>query len=239
MTTQWGKIQEELRNKLVIPEGNELMDILSVCPYVIGLDISYIKGNDNVAVCTAVLLDFHNLATLLDSETKEVQIPNVPYQAGYLAFRELDNYVLVFQNLMARHLDLCDQIGFIMLDGNGVLHPNGLGLASHFGIISGFRTIGCGKKLHQFDGLDRKKIRAMMDSQDVNVYQLRGDSGKCYGWAVRKVGVKNPVYISPGHLVSHVDARTGAVALMQFRIPEPIRQADRLSREYIQTHREG
>lgn len=232
---RWRKIQDELRKKLCIPNqspGPGLDMDLNACPYVIGLDISYIKNSISLAVCTAVLLKYHDPSVLLDHETKEVTITN-PYYPGYLAFRELDSYIMVFQNLMARHLDIYDQIAFVMLDGNGILHPNGLGLASHFGVVTGFRTIGCGKNLHQIDGMSAKTIRESMTT--VNEYPLIGQSGRAYGWALRKEGVKNPIYISPGHRVSHDDARSATIGLMLFREPEPTRQADRVSREYIRS----
>ncbi len=33
-----------------------------------------------------------------------------------------------------------------MLDGNGSLHERKCGLATHFGVLLGIRTIGCSKK---------------------------------------------------------------------------------------------
>lgn len=230
---QWKHIQSSLKNKVVIPETNKLMEILKTCPYIVGLDISYLKNDTSHAVCTAVLLNYHDITSSpIDTETREVQIIH-PYQAGFLAFRELDSYILVFQCLMARHMDIYDKIGFVMLDGNGILHPNGLGLTSHFGVITNLRTIGCGKKLHQIDGMDHKVIRAELDNLRVNEHELIGTSGTVYGWAMRRQGVLNPVYISPGHLVSIRDSLEVTRALMIHREPEPIRQADRLSREYI------
>jgi deoxyinosine 3'endonuclease (endonuclease V) len=231
MPAKWEKIQKQLLGKLSIPSESDL-DLIQ-CPYVVGLDISYIKGNQTNAVCTAVLLKYTDPTTLLDTETKEVQVVH-QYIAGFLAFRELDSYILLFQNLMSRHLDKIDQIAFVMLDGNGILHPRGLGLASHFGVVTGFRTIGCGKTLHQFDGLDRKEIRIKMDVIGTNRIVLCGASGRSYGWAVRTS--QNPVYISPGHKIGLQDSLTLSRPLMIYREPEPTRQADRISRAYIRTH---
>lgn len=231
MPAKWEKIQKQLLGKLSIPSESDL-DLMQ-CPYVIGLDISYIKGSQTNAVCTAVLLKYINPTILLDVETKEVQVVH-QYIAGFLAFRELDSYILLFQKLMSRHLDKIDQIAFVMLDGNGILHPRGLGLASHFGVVTGFRTIGCGKNLHQFDGLDRKEIRTKMDVIGTNHLVLRGASGRSYGWAVRKS--HSPVYISPGHNIGLQDSLSLSRPLMIYREPEPTRQADRISRAYIRTH---
>lgn len=43
----------------------------------------------------------------------------------------------------SRRPDLTPQI--LMVDGMGVLHPRGLGLASHLGVLTGIPTIGVGK----------------------------------------------------------------------------------------------
>ena len=48
-----------------------------------------------------------------------------------------------------------------MTDGNGILHQNGFGLASHLGVLLDIPTIGCGKTIFNVDGLDKKIIFAM------------------------------------------------------------------------------
>jgi len=42
-----------------------------------------------------------------------------------------------------------------MVDGNGILHQNGCGLASHLGVLIDIPTIGCGKTTFSVDGLIR------------------------------------------------------------------------------------
>lgn len=42
-----------------------------------------------------------------------------------------------------------------MVDGNGILHPNACGLASHLGVLLNVPTIGCGKKVFYIDGLTK------------------------------------------------------------------------------------
>lgn len=70
-----------------------------------------------------------------------------------------------------------------------------------------------------------------MDSINANEWALYGTSGQMYGWAVRK-GI-NPVYISPGHQISLSECSIIIRPIHKFREPEPTRQADRISREYI------
>jgi deoxyinosine 3'endonuclease (endonuclease V) len=42
-----------------------------------------------------------------------------------------------------------------MFDGNGILHPRGLGLASHFGVCTNTCTIGVAKNLYQMGNILR------------------------------------------------------------------------------------
>lgn len=230
MLSKWKLIQQSLKSKLDIPVESTLLDSMEQCPYVIGIDISYIKDQPDQAVSTAVLIDYNNPSTVIDHDSCHIHITQ-EYHAGYLAFREMDGYILAYQRLMSKHIDKQDQIGFVMLDGNGILHPHGFGLASHFGVITGRRTVGCAKNLHQIDGLDRKDIRSYMDNKMVNHTLIVGKSGTKYGIAMRKN--KSPIYLSPGHQVNIYDIKQVIPQLMLVREPEPTRHADRISRAYI------
>ena len=74
-----------------------------------------------------------------------------PYIPGFLAFREVPHLLSCFREL---------QEGFwpqvILVDGNGVLHPRGFGLASHLGVLLDLPTIGVAKNLLCVDRLERK-----------------------------------------------------------------------------------
>jgi len=43
----------------------------------------------------------------------------------------------------------------ILIDGNGILHNNGCGLASHFGVLVDIPTIGVSKTMFNLDGLEK------------------------------------------------------------------------------------
>ena len=74
-----------------------------------------------------------------------------PYESGFLAFREVPHLLECLEDVKRSHPECTPQI--IMVDGNGVLHTRGFGLASHFGVLAGVPTIGIGKKLHETDGI--------------------------------------------------------------------------------------
>ena len=65
---------------------------------------------------------------------------------GYLAFREVEHYLKVYQRLIENKPELKPQV--VLIDGNGILHPRGFGLASHFGVLANTCTIGVAKNLH-------------------------------------------------------------------------------------------
>jgi hypothetical protein len=68
-----------------------------------------------------------------------------------------------------------------LVDGNGVLHPHGFGLASHFGVVMGIPTIGVGKTFLHVDGLTKPDVKARMadaHTQGHASVDLVGNSGK-------------------------------------------------------------
>ncbi len=128
----------------------------------------------------------------------------------------------------------------IMVDGNGILHPREFGLASQLGVLVDIPTLGVAKKLFQVDGLEKNdehkdKIKQLTRGGDT--FPLVGESGRTLGLALRTVdGSSNPVYISQGHKLSLDTALWVTKQCCQHRIPEPTRQADILSREYLRKH---
>jgi endonuclease V len=125
-----------------------------------------------------------------------------------------------------------------LVDGNGVLHPQGFGLASHFGVLQGIPTLGVGKTFLHVDGLTKSDVKTLMANAKARgdrVARIQGHSGRVWGAALcGPDGVQNPVFVSVGHLLSLDTAVEVALACTtQFRIPEPIRQADLRSRAVI------
>ena len=63
-----------------------------------------------------------------------------PYIPTYLSFRE---YPLI-KKVIAK---IENKPTILMVDGNGILHPFGVGLASHVGVLQDISTIGIAKSL--------------------------------------------------------------------------------------------
>uniref|UniRef100_A0A7S1AE70 Endonuclease V n=1 Tax=Noctiluca scintillans TaxID=2966 RepID=A0A7S1AE70_NOCSC len=173
----------------------------------------------------------------------------VPYVAGFLAFREATHYCEMLQRLSAQRPDLMPDV--ILFDGNGVLHPNGFGVASHVGVLSNQCTIGVSKNLHLVDGLDREWIKEQCASCRGGFVPLLGSSGRTWGAAVIPVPrrpvmksqksqqTKNPIYVSVGHRIGLESCvKVVNLCLLSARVPEPVRLADILSREQIRKFKE-
>lgn len=62
----------------------------------------------------------------------------------------------LYKKLTSNHPELIPEV--ILFDGNGILHPRGLGLASHFGVLSDVCTIGVAKNLYQMDDIIRDDV---------------------------------------------------------------------------------
>lgn len=73
-----------------------------------------------------------------------------------MAFREVEPCLTLYKKLTSSNPELIPDV--LMFDGNGILHPRGLGLASHFGVMQDVCTIGVAKNLYQMDNIVRDDI---------------------------------------------------------------------------------
>ncbi|XP_078347291.1 endonuclease V-like [Oculina patagonica] len=129
----------------------------------------------------------------------------------------------------------------ILVDGNGMLHPRGFGIACHLGVLTDIPTVGVAKTLFHVDGIERDskhadQIKNLLKTSG-DCFPLLGSSGTTWGKALRSTQQAcNPIYVSVGHKIGLETAVSLTHACCQYRIPEPIRQADIRSREYLRQH---
>ncbi|XP_033623416.1 endonuclease V isoform X1 [Fukomys damarensis] len=107
-----------------------------------------------------------------------------PYVSGFLAFREVPFLVDAVRRLQEKEPSLVPQV--LLVDGNGVLHHQGFGVACHLGVLTELPCIGVAKKLLQVDGLEnnavhKEKIRLLRSGGDS--FPLTGGSGVVLGMA--------------------------------------------------------
>jgi deoxyinosine 3'endonuclease (endonuclease V) len=153
-----------------------------------------------------------------------------PYVPGFLAFREAPAILPLLDELRTSLPHLVPDL--LLVDGNGVHHPRKCGLASHLGVLANIPSIGCAKKFLSVGNLTRSDVEKMFLSSEKRVLRVVDDAACCIV-ALTGNSTAKPIYISPGHLVSLEVAAALVMMVTPCRVPEPIRQADLLSRKYI------
>ncbi len=198
--------------QLALAREVRLQDELPDVHYLAGVDVGFEAGG-SITRAAAVLLD---AATLQPLAQEVARVPTaMPYIPGLLSFRELPA-VLQALALLPRLPDL------IMVDGQGIAHPRGLGIAAHLGVMTDLPTIGVAKTI--------------LVGEHEALGPSRGDhvplhyKGREIGAVLRTRERVKPLIISPGHRVS-VDTAVHWVmqCCTRYRLPEPTRLADRLA----------
>jgi deoxyinosine 3'endonuclease (endonuclease V) len=224
---EWIKQQNILKSKLITNWTNNEIK------YIGGVDISFIKG-DNVNACASLIVLDANTLDIVYEKCKMVELQE-EYIPGFLAFREVKHLVDLFEELKLCVPWYIPQIIFV--DGNGILHYEGFGLASHLGVLIDTPTVGIGKTLLLVDGLDKKSVKLNFDKncfKKGDYTDLVGNSGITWGAALMSSdNITNPIYVSIGHKISLEKAIEYTLMYSLYRIPEPVRMADIKSREYL------
>lgn len=183
-------------------------DDLPPVKLIAGVDVS-MQRFATEGFAAIVLLDVPSLEVV---EVASVRMPlTLPYMPGLLSFRELPLVLAAWEKL-TRRPDL------VMVDGHGIAHPRGLGIAAHLGLALDVPALGCGKSVlvgrHEPVGPAR-------GSREPMIYR-----DKVIGWAMRTKERANPVYVSCGHRVSMETAVRWVLETGRgYRLPEPTRQA--------------
>ncbi len=208
------EIQEMMRRE--VREGPPLD--FSRVRLIAGTDISYLRER-KLALGVAALLSYPELETL-EVSTAALEVP-FPYVPGLLSFRELPALLPALEGLSATP-DL------ILVDGQGVAHPRGFGLASHLGVLTSIPTVGCAKS--------RLLGEAEEPGPEAGDWAPLRHDGRTVGAVLRtRRGVK-PLYVSVGHLIDLHSCISMVLSCTRgYRLPEPQRrahlEADRLKRE--------
>lgn len=210
--SQWARTVEEAR---AIQE--QLLKRVLVRPlqrdprYIAAVDAAFTTGKVIAAAC---LFTYPGLA-LMDQYVvaREIAFPYVP---GYLSFREGPAVMEALDGLARRP-------GLIMFDGQGIAHPRGIGLASHIGVLRDLPAIGCAKSrlVGEFEMPGPRK-----GSYSPLIYR-----GQTVGLVLRTRDSVRPLFVSPGHRIDLDGAlRITLGCTAGYRLPEPLRIADMLSK---------
>ena len=199
------RVQKELSRRVVQDPDPKRIHTIA------GADIA-ICVKEKKLVCGIILFSYPELEEVERVWTVSDEV--FPYIPGLLGFREAPCVINTFGKLRER----CDMI---MIDGHGLAHPRGFGLACHVGVLLDIQAMGVAKK----------SLYGTFSEPGLNKGErtlIRGKDGEVVGVALRtRDGVK-PVFVSVGN---RTDLNTSVAIALEcsrgLRIPEPTRLADK------------
>lgn len=208
--------------------------------YIGGVDISFDKYDKNIGISGLVVCDVEKYFEIVYEDYKLIKIEE-PYIPSFLAFREVKPYIDLINTLKNKKPEFIPQV--ILVDGNGILHTRGFGIASHLGVLVDIPTVGCAKTVFALynEGITDSYV------QDVyykylkkygDSYPLIGEySNIKYGYALRSTRYFDfPLIVSIGHKVSNETALEVVKMCCLYKEPEPIRLADKITRRLIRAY---
>lgn len=201
-------LQQELRQRIVLSPLKEEPRWIG------GADISFNKFSE-IVYAGIVLLKYPEMTVVHTAST--VSRTRFPYIPGLLAFRELPALFEVWERLPQKP-------DVLVLDGHGIAHPRRMGIAAHFGVVSGTPAVGCAKSLltgrYGELGDEPLSVQPLMDGNE-EIGRVLRTKRKCL-----------PVYVSPGYGIT-MDESEALIrnCVRKYRIPEPTRLAHLLVNE--------
>lgn len=204
------KKQIELKNRI---EENEI----NICA---GVDLAYWeKDGETYGVCSIIVLDY-NTKEILEKTSSHGKI-TVPYIAGFLAFREIP---LIIESVEKLNLEP----DVFLFDGNGYLHYNHIGIATHSSFFLNKPTIGIAKSYLKIDGVAYK-----VPENENSSYTDIVINEEVYGRALRTRKDVKPIFISCGNYMDLETCNKVTMGLVnkESRLPIPVGLAD------LETHK--
>ena len=179
---------------------------------VAGVDVSVRDDTAQAAVAVLRLPDLE----VVDEAIHRCAVP-FPYVPGLLSFREMPAVLPALKKL-----DVAPDV--FVTDSHGRAHPRRFGLACHLGVLLDVLTIGVAKSI-------------LVGEPEGNLGTEKGhrvplvDDSETVGTVLRTRTDVNPVYVSVGHRCTLDDAADLMLDCSPtYKIPEPTRQAHKLSR---------
>ncbi len=194
-------LQKELASQIVVEKPTRKIETIA------GADISFNKYSDVVSAAI-IVLRLDTLETIAKSGV--VTTAKFPYIPGLLSFREMPALIEAWEKL-----DI--EPDAIVMDGHGLAHPRGMGIACHAGLVFDRPALGCGKSVLVGKFEPPAETRG---SWSPMIYKER-----TIGAALRTKNRVSPVFVSPGH---KMDLPTAIDLMLRcdggYRLPEPTRR---------------
>lgn len=205
------KIQNELKENIILKNTFDISSIRLVA----GVDLAYWEdGNKQYGTCCIVIIDYNSKEVV--EKVNSVGEIKVPYVPGFLAFRELPLFIEASKKLVV-------EPDVFIFDGNGYLHFNHMGIATHASFFLNKPTIGVAKSYLRINGIDFN-----MPENEEGSYTDIIINGEVYGRTLRTRKNVKPIFVSCGN---NVDLETSTEIVLKLinnesRLPIPTRLAD-------------
>lgn len=163
-----------------------------------------------VVVCSYPSLE------LLEKRTFLLADP-LPYCPSFEAYREMPAIIEAYNQLQ-------QEPDVLLVKGAGILHPCRLGIASHLGLALNVPTVGI---------TDILPLGTVKDGKVVV-------QEKTLGLAIRTKEHSNPLFVSPGHLVSPASVLQiiPTTIVPPHKLPEPLHLAQKIAKKKAEKLRE-
>ena len=229
------EIEDEEKTLLKKLNINNNLDIKNV-KFIAGVDTTY-AGESELIGCAALVVFRKDNIGLCYHEYFYGDF-TIPYCPSYLNRREGNVYFRLLRDLEHSNETKPD---VILVDGNGIIHTRGCGLATYFGIKIEIPTIGISKKpcnVGYFDSkiYDEMKCQLTKRGQSAPIYNYKKN---LVGFLYKSTDIDDPIIINPGQLINP----QSALEIVKFccrghKLPEPIYYADKFTR-IIMNNREN
>ena len=186
---------------------------------VAGCDVHY----EDMAYGSCIIYDIED-RVIIEQVDVRTQIYR-DYKPGFFSLREAPTIVEALKRVYS-------EVHCIIVDGHGIAHPKGAGLATFIGVI--------------FD----KPCFGVAKNKLVGDYNMPCNQKGCWeplylgnekvGEVIRTRAETKPIFVSPGHRIDFSTAREITLALIQrSKIPEPLRIAHLRAKEMAKLLKKG
>ncbi len=185
-----------------------LRDGFDTVKKIAGIDTLPILPNKLLA--GVIVCEFPSLK-VLEQKSYVLHDP-LPFKPGYSAYRDMPAMIEAY-NLLEQEPDV------ILVKGEGILHPRKMGVASQLGLMLNKPTIGITPKLN-LGKVEQGKI----------IFH-----NEICGFEVKTREHANPVYVSPGHLITLGSALNIVAKTIVYphKLSEPLHLVHKLMKKMV------
>ena len=222
---EWLEEQINLKNKIC----QDSLDCSKI-RYIAGVDVAYTKiGTQEYGCCSIVIIDYNTLNVVQKiGHTGKI---DVEYHPGFLSFRELP---LILETV--KQIEITPDI--FIFDGNGILHPKRMGIATHASFYLNKPCIGVAKSFFRSE----ENLSFQMPENYIGAStNIINSNNEILGITLRTRENCRPIFVSIGNYMSLENAKAIIMNCInkESRIPIPTRLADiethKLRKEFLET----